>query len=114
MTQTVRQAVMATIVNSSACIVQKIEDGKVLVVDLARISKDALAELDQIKQDGGVCLKNIDGTKAIVSATACIGEVNLRTGMRGEGGTFREIYLHTMDEFWWFWKLLEVKLWVVG
>ena len=75
---------MATIANSSACIVQKIEAGKVLVVDITRISKEALAELDQIKQEGGVCLENIDGIKAIVSATACVGKVSLRTGMRGE------------------------------
>ena len=83
MTQSVRQAIMATIANSSACIVQKIEAGKALVVDITRISKEALAELDQIKQDGGACLKNIDGIRSTVSATACVGKVNLRTRMRG-------------------------------
>ena len=84
MTQTVRQAIMATIANSSACIVQKIEAGKALVEDITRISNEALVELDQIKKDASACLENIDGVKAIVSATACVGKVSLRREKREE------------------------------
>lgn len=72
MTQTLRDAALAVISNSSACLNEKIERGQDLLNDISSKYEEALTEIKGIKEKASECLKEIDGIKGAVSAASCV------------------------------------------